>query len=436
LRWCLASVYHYGAMHQPPPKRPWRHWATALLPPLALLATLPACLSSDGTAVESSAATPAWRHVCYDGAERPIGEAMDDGEIQAVYRLEADQTFDRWFPDRLDLSTITTVHPYEPLFVLASAAIAWEPADSVPPSAASLAPGWNAVCYGGVTRPAADATAGIGDHLTILYSLATGGAWQRFAPGRPDVSNLAELRPLDAVLLLATGPGATTWAFDSSFAWPDWARRARIAGAFFEPDDSDEDIEGTLDDLASQGVSVVLADSPWGSSYSASVDDVEFSTIRELVTTVTQKAHERGLRVVMYQTGLELIAEAPRDPGSEHPDWAQMSLDGQPILFSDISSEQEHWLKEGQRDIWLSPCSSYRDLSLARVREMAGTGIDGLWVDTVYLQHSIGDHEDLWPSTDACSAAAFQSTTGLSVPPPRTGTTPAGIAGSSGGMSR
>jgi hypothetical protein len=118
----------------------------------------------------------------------------------------------------------------------------------------------------------------------------------------------------------------------------------------------------------------------------------------------------------MYQTGLELIAEASRDPGSEHPDWAQVSLDGQPILFNDISGEQEHWLDEGQRDIWLSPCSSYRELSLARVREMAGTGIDGLWVDTVYLQHSIGEHEDLWPSADACSTAAFQSATGLSLP--------------------
>jgi len=405
-------------MHQPQPNRSWRRWASALLLTLTVLAVLPACLSSKGAAVESVAATPNWRYVCYDGAERPIAETFEasSDQVQAVYRLEADQTFDRWFPDRPALSTITTIHPYEPLFILASAALAWEPADGVPPSAVSLAPGWNAVCYSGVTRPAAEATASIGEHLAVLYSLATDGAWQRFAPDRPDVSSLAELRPLDAVLLLAAGPGTTTWTFDSSFAWPDWARQARIAGAFFEPGDSDDDIEGTLDDLASQGVSVVLADSPWGSSYSTWVDDAEFSAVKELLTTVIQKAHERDLKVVMYQTGLELIAEAPRDPGSEHPDWPQMSLDGQAILFNDISSEQEHWLDEGQWDVWLSPCSSYRQLSLARVREMASTGIDGLWMDTVYLQHSIGDHEDLWPSTDACSTAAFQSTTGLSMP--------------------
>jgi hypothetical protein len=391
-----------------------------LLPALALLAVLPACLSSDGAAVESVAAAPNWCHVCYDGAERPIAEALEASadQVQAVYRLEADQTFDRWFPDRPDLSTIITIRAHEPLFILAAAGVTWEPGDSVPPPAVSLAPGWNAVCYSGVTRPAAEATTNIGEHLTVLYSLAAGGAWQRFAPGRPDVSNLAELHPLDAVLLLTTGSNETVWAFsqNASFAWPDWARQARIAGAFFEPGDSDDDIEGTLDDLASQGVSVVLADSPWGSSYSASVDDAEFSAVRALVSTIVEKAHAQGLKVVMYQTGLELIADAPRDPGSEHPDWAQMSLDGQPIVFSDISSEQEHWLDEGQRDIWLSPCSSYRQLSLARVREMASTGIDGLWVDTVYLQHSIGDHEDLWPSTDSCSAAAFQSATGLSVP--------------------
>jgi hypothetical protein len=407
-------------MHQPPPRLSRCRWATAFLLTLAVLATLPACLSSGGSAVENSAAVPSWRYICYDGAERPIAEALDAGagQIHAAYRLEVDQTFARWFPDRPDLSTITTIRPYEPLFILTSATIAWETDRSAPPSTVSLVPGWNAVCYGGSTRSAAEATASIGEQLAVLYSLASDSAWQRFAPGRPDVSNLAELNTLDPILLLTTGATDIVWAFsqEGSFTWPDWARQARIAGAFFEPDDSDDDIQGTLDDLVSQGVNVVLADSPWGSSYAASVDDTEFAAVKDLMATVVQKAHERGLKVVLYQTGLELIADPPRDPGSEHPDWPQVSLDGQPILFSDISSEQEHWLEEGQSDIWLSPCSSYRELSLARTREMAGTGIDGLWVDTVYLQHSIGEHEDLWPSTDTCSATAFQTATGLSVP--------------------
>ena len=150
------------------------------------------------------------------------------------------------------------------------------------------------------------------------------------------------LHPLDAVILLATGPSDAVWTFpqDGSFVWPDWARQARIAGAFFEPSDSEEDIEGALDDLASRGVSVVLADSPWGSSYTASVDDAEFFAVKELMTTVVQKAHERGLKVVLYQTGLELISDEGRNPNPEHPDWPQMSLDGHPILFNNISSDK------------------------------------------------------------------------------------------------
>jgi len=210
------------------------------------------------------------------------------------------------------------------------------------------------------------------------------------------------------------------WVVDApssvAFAWPEWARTARIAGASFELEDSEADIDARLDALAAQNVSVVLADSPWGWSYSAWVDDAEFYAVRDRVTTMVQKAHARGLKVVMYQTGLELTSTPERNPGPEHPDWPQRSLDGQPILFNDIRSDQEHWLDEGEWDLWVSPCSSYRQFSLNRVREMVRTGIDGLWVDTVYLQHSIGDHEDLWPSTDPCSVAAFRAATGLGVP--------------------
>ena len=50
------------------------------------------------------------------------------------------------------------------------------------------------------------------------------------------------------------------------------------------------------------------------------------------------------------------------------------------------------------------------------MRDMVETGIDGLWVDTVYLQHSIGKHEDLWPSADPCSISPFLDATGLTLP--------------------
>jgi len=202
----------------------------------------------------------------------------------------------------------------------------------------------------------------------------------------------------------------------AAYVWPDWSRTARIAGAFFDLTDTSATIDARLDALAAQHVSVVLADCPWGWSYAAWVDDAEFFAIQRLVATVVQKAHARGLKVVIYQTGLELISKADRNPGPEHPDWAQVALDGRPILFNDIANEDEHWLEPGEWDLWLSPCGSYRAFSLGRTREVAKTGIDGLWIDTVYLQHSIGQHGDLWPSADACSAAAFQAAAGLTMP--------------------
>ena len=205
-------------------------------------------------------------------------------------------------------------------------------------------------------------------------------------------------------------------ALSDSFHWPTWAYTARIAGAFFEPQDSEEEINAQLDALAAQNVSVVLADSPWGWSYSAWVDDAEFSGIKQQVTSVVKKAHARGLRVVMYLTGLELISTPNRNPLLEHPDWAQLTLDGKPILFNDIGSGQEHWLQESDWDLWLSPCSTYLQFSQARVRDVASVGMDGLWIDTVYLEHSIGGHDDLWPSTDPCSVDGFRKATGLSVP--------------------
>ncbi len=201
-----------------------------------------------------------------------------------------------------------------------------------------------------------------------------------------------------------------------SFTWPEWARTARIAGAYFDPAMSAEDIDAQLDALAAQNVSVVLADTPWGFSYSAWVDDAVFSAAKATVATLVQKAHARGLKVVLYETGLELISEPARNPGPEHPDWPQRSLSGEPILFNDIGIDQEHWLNQGEWDLWLAPCGEFQSLSLARARDMAATGIDGLWVDEAYLQFSIGNHDESWPSSDSCSSAAFHAATGLTLP--------------------
>ena len=212
-------------------------------------------------------------------------------------------------------------------------------------------------------------------------------------------------------------------ASGSEFCWPDWTWTARIAGAYFAPGESEASIERRLEALVDQNVSVVLADSPWGEQFEAWVDDARFATVKSTVARMVEAAHELGLKVVLYHTGLEMLCSPDNKPGPEYMKWAQIAMDGAPILFNDVTNEQQHWLDQGVWDFWLSPCGdgtpgsdTYRALYFDRVREMVSTGIDGLWVDQVYLQGSVGAHDDLWPSCDPCSAAQFRAATGFAMP--------------------
>jgi len=158
-----------------------------------------------------------WNNSCYVGPPRPTEEALAEisDRIQAVYRLRAGQGFQRWFPGRPDLSTITTVGSYEALLILVLDAATWsqQPA-GVPPSALPLVQGWNNVCYTGQTKSAEDATAGVAGGFGIMYQLSSDQGWSRFVPARPEVSNIAQVSQYDTVLMLVNQEGGTTWTFD------------------------------------------------------------------------------------------------------------------------------------------------------------------------------------------------------------------------------
>ena len=158
-----------------------------------------------------------WNHVCYIGAEQPIEDALAPflADVAAVYGLRSDQGYDRWFPGKPEVSTITTVGPYKPLLLLMTGGATWHQSPSgSSPASASLAQGWNSICYTGATKPPGDATSGITEDLSILYVLGGNQAWSRYVPSRPEVSNIAQLEQYDAVLMLVTEPDPTTWTFD------------------------------------------------------------------------------------------------------------------------------------------------------------------------------------------------------------------------------
>jgi hypothetical protein len=158
-----------------------------------------------------------WNNPCYVGPEQPIEDALADvaDHVLAVYRMRADQGFDRWFPNRPEASNITTLSPYQPLFILMGQYAFWphEPSGTPPPSV-SLASGWNSVCYTGQTKSAGDATAGVAGGFVIMYQLGSNQGWSRYVPARPEMSNIAQLSHYDTVLMLVDQEGGTNWTLD------------------------------------------------------------------------------------------------------------------------------------------------------------------------------------------------------------------------------
>jgi len=158
-----------------------------------------------------------WNHACYTGAGQPVEDALGAiiDNVAAAYSLRPDQGFDRWFPNRPDLSTLTTIDPYQALFVLTTAGVDWlQTPAGAPPASTNLVQGWNSACYLGQTKSVEEATTGIADQLAILYMLEGTEGWGRFVPDRPEVGNITQLEEYEAVLMLVKGTGGASWAFD------------------------------------------------------------------------------------------------------------------------------------------------------------------------------------------------------------------------------
>lgn len=158
-----------------------------------------------------------WNHVCYIGAEKPVGEALGAvaASVQALYRIEAGGVLGRWFPGRPGLSTIDTLAPQDPLLMLVAAPVDWtQSSDQAAPDTANMSQGWNSICYEGESRDAGEAMGGVDGELAIIYALSPGQGWLRFVPGREEISNLERVEPHQALLVLVSDTAGATWDFD------------------------------------------------------------------------------------------------------------------------------------------------------------------------------------------------------------------------------
>src|SRR5437588_7684692 len=128
-----------------------------------------------------------------------------------------------------------------------------------------------------------------------------------------------------------------------------------------------------------------------------------------------EAAHRVGNKAFVYIAGTECItanAEKSRHSLSkDHPGWLQRNIKGEPAVFGPGAA---FWIRPGDEDVWVSPLATeWRKLYMERVRQIAATGIDGIYVDIPYWMTHFDGWENTWASFDDYTVAAFKKSTGL-----------------------
>jgi hypothetical protein len=137
----------------------------------------------------------------------------------------------------------------------------------------------------------------------------------------------------------------------------------------------------------------------------------KLKAIRDLATA----AHKAGNRAFVYIAGTECISanadKTPHTLAKDHPDWLQRKKSGEPALFGGGAA---FWIAKGDEDVWISPyATEWRKIYMQRVRQIAATGIDGIYIDIPYWMTHFDGWEDTWASFDDYTVNAFKKQTGL-----------------------
>jgi hypothetical protein len=133
------------------------------------------------------------------------------------------------------------------------------------------------------------------------------------------------------------------------------------------------------------------------------------------ISAIAKAALEAKNHAFVYIAGTECItAHADKSPHSvvkDHPDWLQRKITGEPAVFT---SGAAFWIRPGDEDVWISPyVKEWRKTYMERVRQIAATGIDGIYVDIPYWMTHFDGWENTWASFDDATVAAFREKTGL-----------------------
>jgi len=219
-------------------------------------------------------------------------------------------------------------------------------------------------------------------------------------------------------VLFGTGSGFTE-------TFPAWSFGMKIRPFdILYPTTTEAEIDARLQAISEEGADTTIVYIEEEHMYGSFVDETGFENIRRLLAHLTGEAHRQNLRVIVYVNGLEVMTHDAYDPDctprgipsmfSEHSDWMQLDLDRQPIMYSCIDQE---WLTPDMEDAWVSPFSPYRDLFKERITALGEAGVDGVYIDAVFMPGLQLDEENpRWGSFDPASETAFFEATGLELP--------------------
>jgi hypothetical protein len=188
----------------------------------------------------------------------------------------------------------------------------------------------------------------------------------------------------------------------------DWMHYVRIAGNSLRSDNADQIVRSATE----TGVFGIEVDNDIPGRYESFLDPTEKL---KAIHAVAEKAHAAGNYAFVYIAGTECITahadSGPHSMAKDHPDWLQRKLTGEPALFGGGTA---FWIREGDEDVWITPfASEWRRRYMERVRQIAATGIDGVYVDIPYWMTHFTGWEDSWASLDDDTVAAFRAKTGL-----------------------
>ena len=188
----------------------------------------------------------------------------------------------------------------------------------------------------------------------------------------------------------------------------NWTHTVRIAAYGLNRNHSDQIVRKATEDHV-YGIEV---DNDIPGRYESFLDPT--AKLRVL-RTVAEQVHKANNKVYVYIAGTECItANADKSAHTvlkDHPDWLQRKITGEPAVFTGGAA---FWIRQGDEDVWITPyAKEWRKQYMQRVREIAATGVDGIYVDIPYWMTHFDGWEQSWASFDDYTVAAFREKTGL-----------------------